>query len=277
MKHNTPSLALADALHIPVEKAGTEKKAMNLIKALIKSPAVRGAVGNAAFWDYQGQDAQPWENKYWEDTSRHRVGMGLINALLGAGGGHAIGKGVEGLAKGVPGAGEALASGAATVALSPVKDLIIGLLPSVSKVGPALEQVSNPSNISNFLSNLTPMQKLLAAVGVLGVGGLAYKGVGALSDLAKAQKQRAAGKVQVTLPTKAPGDTETMLELPVGDESISSGQLEKLQRDVRRRLRKETNERTYRRGAKPLLELEDAEPKAASLHKIQSLINLIHG
>ncbi len=155
MKHNKPSLALADALHIPVIKAGSTKKA----SSLLRNPAVLGGIGNAALWDYLSQEAQPWQKEYWADTSRHRMGMALLNSLLGAGGGHAIGKGLSGLSRGTAGAGEALAGGAGTIALSPVKDLILNLLPSSSKVGPALEQAAKPAK--GFLEGLSTNQKLL--------------------------------------------------------------------------------------------------------------------
>jgi hypothetical protein len=263
MKHNTPSLALADALHIPVEKAGTEKKAfMATLKTL--APAI--------FMDVLNRSS----HRLIEGDKGH-ADTGYIASLAD--------KEQWDLARGAQmvanlGFGAAATRGKqylTDITNIPKKDAYIAITAGIPTALKALTRLSEKTAPSGFLSNLTPMQKLLAGAGVLGAGGLAYKGVGALSDLAKAQKQRAAGKVQVTLPTKAPGDTETMLELPVGDESISSGQLEKLQRDVRRRLRKETNERTYRRGAKPLLELEDAEPKAASMQKIKSLLNLIHG
>lgn len=265
MKHNTPSLALADALHIPVEKAGTEKKAMLKLlagKALSMGKNL-GIAGIADALTYGSEGSIP---EYLEGAKDPGAGRAINFALN---------TGLASFARGLPNPTEMRKA----LLDIPIKDLILTTTHAIPRFDKSLRDMSEKVETapSSFLGNLTPMQKLLAAVGVLGAGGLAYKGVGALSDLAKAQKQRAAGKVQVTLPTKAPGDTETMLELPVGDESISSGQLEKLQRDVRRRLRKETNERTYRRGAKPLLELEDAEPKAASVNKVKALINLIHG
>lgn len=278
MKHNKPSLALADALHIPVVKAGSIKKAMQLLK----NPAVLGGVGNAALWDYLSQDAQPWQKEYWQDTSRHRMGMAFLNSLLGAGGGHAIGKGLQGLAHGAPGAGEALAGGAGTIAMSPVKDLIINLLPSSNKLGPALEQAAKPSK--GVLDGLTHNQKLLGGglgiAGLLAAGYLGSKGVGAIKDLAQAQQAHAGGRIRVALPTKDPNDEETTIELPMGDLEVSNTQLDKLQRDLRRRIRRETKERTGTRAGRnveSLLAPKEATVKKSSLVKIKTLLNQIHG
>lgn len=274
MKHNKPSLALADALHIPVIKAGSEKKAMQLIK----NPAVLGGVGNAALWDYLSQESQPWQKEYWSDTSRHRLGMALLNSLLGAGGGHAIGKGLSGLSKGTAGAGEALAGGAGTIALSPVKDLILNLLPASSKVGPALEQASKAPK--RFLEGLSTNQKLLGGglglAGLLTAGYLGSKGVKAVNDLAKAQQSRAGGRVRVALPTKDPNDEETSIELPIEDLEVSKSQFEKLQRDLRRRIRKETKERTVQRTLGGLMEPKEATTKKGSLEKVNFLLNILN-
>lgn len=275
MKHNKPSLALADSLNIPVVKAGSEKRAMQLLK----SPAVLGGIGNAALWDYLSQDKQPWQKEYWQDTSRHRLGMALLNSLLGAGGGHAIGKGLSGLGTGAAGAGEALAGGAGTIALSPVKDLIINLLPASNKVGPALDELGKPAK--GIFDDLSTNKKLLGAglgtAGLLGGGYLAYKGVKALKDLASAQEQANRGKVRVALPTKDPDDQETIIELPMEDLEVSRSQFEKLQRDLRRRIRKETKERTAQRTLGGLMAPKEANIKKSSLHKITSLLNQIHG
>ncbi len=274
MKHNKPSLALADALHIPVIKAGSTKKA----SSLLRNPAVLGGIGNAALWDYLSQEAQPWQKEYWADTSRHRMGMALLNSLLGAGGGHAIGKGLSGLAQGTAGAGEALAGGAGTIALSPVKDLILNLLPATSKVGPALSQVAKSPK--GFLEELSPTQKLLGGglglAGLLTAGYLGSKGVKAVGDLAKAQQSHAGGRVRVALPTKDPNDEETVIELPIEDLEVSRSQFEKLQRDLRRRIRKETKERTVQRTLGSLMEPKEATAKKGSLQKVKFLLNILN-
>jgi hypothetical protein len=274
MKHNRPSLALADALHIPVVKAGSEKKAMQLLK----NPAIIGGAGNAALWDYLSQEAQPWQKEYWQDTSRHRLGMALLNSLLGAGGGHAIGKGLSGLSQGVAGAGEALAGGAGTIALSPVKDLILNLLPASSKVGPALDAATKPAK--GFLEGLSTNQKLLGGglglAGLLTAGYLGSKGVGAVKDLANAQQARAGGRVRVALPTKDPNDEETTIELPIDDLDVSKAQFGKLQRDLRRRIRKETKERTAQRTLGGFLEPKEATAKKGSLQRVNYLLNILN-
>lgn len=268
MKHNKPSLALAESLHVPVIKAGSEKRAMSLIK----NPAVLGGAGNAALWDYLSQDAQPWQSDYWKDMSRHRLGMAVLNSLLGAGGGHTLHKGFSNLNKGLPGGGEAIASGAATIALSPVKDLILNLLPSSSKVGPALEQASKPG----FIESLSPAGKAVGAAGALGAGYLGLKAINAIKNMADAQRESARGKVRVALPTKDPNDQETIIELPIQDLEVSRSQFEKLQRDFRRRIRKETKERTAQRTLGGLMEPKEATAKKASLARVNNLLNILH-
>jgi hypothetical protein len=52
------------------------------------------------------------------------------------------------------------------------------------------------------------------------------------------------GRIRVTLPTRRRGDAETTVELPVEQMGMSEGLMRRLQRDVRSRLRTETNERT---------------------------------
>jgi hypothetical protein len=284
MKHNKPSLALAEALHIPVVKAGTEKKAGQIKKLLqlfsktVKNPAVIGGAGNAAFWDYLAHpDAQPWQKEYWQDTSRHRFGMAALNALLGAAGGYGVGTGLSGLATN-PYAGAALASGAGTIALSPAKDLILNLLPFTSKVGPALDQISKPEK--GLLEGLSTNEKLLGgglgAVGLLGGGYLGYKAIQAMRDMAQAQQQAGRGKVRVALPTKDPEDQETIVELPIDDLDVSKSQFEKLQRDLRRRIRKETKERTVQRTLGSLMEPKEANVKKGSLEKVKFLLNILN-
>ena len=63
------------------------------------------------------------------------------------------------------------------------------------------------------------------------------------------------GRVRITLPTKNPGDAETVIELPMGEGmNLSKTLLRNLGRDTKRRLREETKERT-RHKKKKVLEL----------------------
>lgn len=278
MKHNQPSLALAEKLGIPVVKEGSTKKAFS--KAL---PAIAGGIGNAAFFDYLGQgNKSPLNKDYWEDMSRDRIGMAFLNTLLGAGGGHMIGKGVGGMARGTAGSAELIPAGAATIALSPVKDWVMRSLPAAQKLPGALDSLTELSNrpaSKGILESLSPTQKAVGAgAGLLAAAGLGYlgtKAVRSLQDMSNAQRQSAGGRIKVTLPTKDPTDEETTMDIPMEDLEVSRSQQTKLLRDLRRKIRRESKERTMRRTMGHFL--PDTGSKSASLPKIKNLLNIIYG
>lgn len=254
MQHNKPSLALAESLHIPVEKSA------NVAKVLSGLGTVGKTVAPAIFMDVFNQHHANPNTSYLDsvmdkdkwDTFRT---LQLI-ANLGFGG--AATKGQTYLRD---------------VANIPMKDVALAGTAALYKH----MNEDGGSTPGSSAGGLSAEQKLALGLGGLVAAGIGYKGVSALSNLAKAQQQKAKGRVTVTLPTKNPGDKETYLELPMEDESISSAQLEKLQRDVRRRLRKETTERTEKRKDKEVLEPKEACAKNVSLDKIKFLINSLNG
>jgi hypothetical protein len=85
-----------------------------------------------------------------------------------------------------------------------------------------------------------------AGAGTLGIAGLAglahLMGGGKAPAITPPAEQ--SGRIRVTLPTRRRGDAETTVELPVEQMGMSEGLMRRLQRDVRSRLRTETNERT---------------------------------
>jgi len=285
--HNKPSLGLAESLGVSILKSASMQTKVTLGAGL----------ANAAGWDYLGQgDKQPWNKDYWQDNSRDRVGMAGLNALLGLGGGYLLGKGFHGLAHGTPGAGESVAAGAGTIALSPVKDWLVRSLPAASKLPALAENLSKSApqqeSVVSWLKNLSPTAKAvgLGAAG-LGAAGLAYggyKGVQSLNNLATANQALAGGRLQVTLPSKDKYDHETVVNMPINDLSISDRQQTKLNRDLRRRVYRETKERTQHRKKQTGYTESDSEipedTKEAclmpcsntSIAEIKSLLNHIY-
>jgi len=79
----------------------------------------------------------------------------------------------------------------------------------------------------------------------LGAGALTLGGLG-LAKFLRSKGRDAGGRVRVTLPTKSPSDKETEVDMPLDDSTISPAQRERLARDIRKRLRGETRERTLK-------------------------------
>lgn len=269
--HNSPSLGLADSLGIPVVKAASATVAAS------KLPSILGAVGNTAFWDWQNNDHQPWQKEYWQGMDKQRLGMGVLNALLGVGGGHMIGKGIKGDPK-------SLVAGSSMVAMSPAKDWIVQSLPAAHKLPKALEQLSDPTK-----AKMTKGQMAALGLGAAGVAGTLYGGSKLLAhirELAEANRRSSGARMQVTLPTKDPDDRETTIDLPFEEVAMSPTMNSKLQRDFRRRVSKEINERTIRRKPrKKKKEDEENEKnaaimmpsKSASLESLSDLLDIIYG
>ena len=263
MRHNEPSKALARSLNADIiEKAGNTKQ-----EALA---AALGAIGSTVFFDQAADPAgrdigstfQPWK---WD---KERALMGGLNAILGAGGGAAIGK------------GNAL-TGAGILALAPTKDLAMKGIGSLYKVDNAATEAAksfahernrpDPQTAKNIIESI-PKEVWLGAGG-LGLGALGV----ALYNARKKNKleerrlaQEAAGVARVTLPTEQPGDLETQIQLPVGDLHLSNKILQNLGRDTRRRLRQETGQRTKRRGERkaPKQEIDKSAALAELVHEL---------
>jgi RimJ/RimL family protein N-acetyltransferase len=266
MKHNKPSLALAEALHIPVVKAGTEKKASQ-IKQLLKMVGLGGIPAAA------GMDALTYgREKSFEDylntpITTNRVVQALANTAFGS-------------LMLKPGLG--IPERIAVAAGIPAKDVAISAIPAIPSLTESVKDIADnkSQSLADLISALSPTQKALGlgvgAAGLLGGGYLAHKGIKSLRDLASAQQQANKGKIRVALPTKDPEDQETIVELPIDDLDVSKSQFEKLQRDLRRRIRRETKERTVQRTLGSLMEPKEANVKKGSLEKVKFLLNILN-
>jgi ribosomal protein S18 acetylase RimI-like enzyme len=269
MKHNKPSLALADALHIPVVKCGSEKRANKLgVKDILKMIGFGGIPAAA------GMDALTYgRDKTFEEYANtpftaNRAVQALANVLFG---GLAAKPGLNMIER------------AGVLAGIPAKDVAISAIPAVPSLTESIKSIAEkqPSkSLSDLIAGLSPTEKAvgagLGAAGLLGAGYLGSKALGSLKDISEAQQQSARGKIRVALPTKDPNDQETIIEMPIEDLEVSRTQFERLQRDLRRRIRKETKERTVQKTLGGFLEPKEAKLKKANINNINRLLNILH-
>ena len=153
MKHNKPSLALAESLHVPVIKAGSEKKAMTLGKRLLAGSGL--GLGAAGFMDALTFGRE----KTWDEYKKEPLTVSrLANALLNTGLGGAA------LVPGIP------ASVRATMLTSiPIKDLALTSIPAVQTISHGVKDMSENS-LGGLISKLSPAGKAVGAAGLLGGG-----------------------------------------------------------------------------------------------------------
>lgn len=221
MPHNTASLRLADSLGVPVvKKAAANRKWI--------APLV-GGLANAGFWDAftNRHDYTNTEDPF------GRTAMGIMNAALGAGGGA--------LMKSNP------VAGASLMALSPTKDLAVGLLPAIPKLPGALDSLNSLANkpAPTPAPEWSGGQKA-SLIAALGLGGLGILGAG--RSISKGLSNQGGSRLQLKVPPKHPGDQETTLDVPLDEARLSDKLQTLLYRDTRRRLREETKEQTWKRG-----------------------------
>lgn len=258
-QRNKPSLALAASLHVPVTKCASSALRNEILAMLGAGTAAAGFM-----------DAQTYgRHKTWDeykntpfDTSR--VVNGIANMGFGAFAG----------AK-----GHSLLERAGILSAIPAKDVAIAAIPAVPSITESLKQISDRPDAPSFIDSLSPSQKALGigagALGLLGGGYLGVKAVNALRSMAQAQAQASGGRIHVALPTKDPGDQETTLDMPMADLEVSHTQRGKLQRDLRRRIRKENKERTVQRTLHNVLTPKQASDKVKT-RNINNLLNLIY-
>lgn len=257
---NKPSLALADSLHISVIKCANAALRNEILAMLGAGTAAAGFM-----------DAQTYgRHKTWDeykntpfDTSR--VVNGIANLGFGAFAG----------AK-----GHSLLERAGILSAIPMKDVAIAAIPAVPSITESLKNISARPDAPNFIDSLSPGQKALGAgvgaLGLLGGGYLGLKAVNALRNLAQAQAQSSGGRIRVALPTKDPTDQETTLDMPMSDLEVSHTQRGKLQRDLRRRIRKENKERTVQRTLHNVLTTPKQASTAVGKVKTQDINNLLN-
>jgi RimJ/RimL family protein N-acetyltransferase len=263
MKHNTPSLALADSLNIPVIKAGSEKKA-NKLKDIL--PLLGWGTGAAGFMDMYTYGKDKTLEEYLNTPfTTSRGAQALANLIFG----------------GAAGNRELGTTGRlAALAAIPAKDVAVAAIPAIPSATESLKNLSENKSLAHLISEISPTQKAvgtgLGLAGLLGGGYLGLKGVKAVRELAEAQRLAARGKVRVALPTKDPSDQETTIEMPIDDLEVSRAQFEKLQRDLRRRIRKETKERTVQRTLGNFMEPKEATAAKPNITKIKNLLSILH-
>lgn len=166
-----------------------------------------------------------------KEMDASRVTNALVNAGLGLGGVGALRAGHT-------------YSGAGMMAMAPGKDILLGLGAPTSKLPEFMDRIGRGS-----FADWATAGVALAALP------LAYK---ALRDHDNRQKEilnkerrntivGSGGVAKVALPPAAPGLPHTVVELPIERVNLSNSLVEKLGRDVRRKLRRGVDARTYTR------------------------------
>ena len=262
--HNRPSINLANRLGVQVVKAAMLKQ--------VGAFAGAGALGSG-FMDAlaYGRDKSFEEYKQ-EPWTASRIANTIANFGLG------------GLAtvKGLP-----AATKATMLASMPIKDLAIAATPEVGRISESLHTMASKPGEQSWLEKLSPDQKsMLMGVGGIGAAGLlygGYKGIKSLNNLADANKSLSGGRMRVTLPSKDKYDHETVVDMPLSDVNVSNNQKQKLIRDVRRRIYRETKERTRRqRNTEDTNNLENKSASVllpadkTSLSVVSDLLKYIH-
>lgn len=248
--HNMRSQRLAKNMKIPIEKsAALSPGAAHALKMLL------GAGLTTAVYDQienpdrtLGDTAQFWN---W-DKSR------ALGNVLTAGAGALAGSAAHSHdPKGAVGAVLLAGLKQLTASGNQLTTRLNHALPSAER---ALEEAAKPKP---DLWSRIPKGVLAGTLG----GGAALAGLYAYAmkrqaDAAAAQAEAArGGRVKVTLPTKNPGDSETVIDVPIEELSMSNALRTSLGRDTRRRLYEETRQRTRRR--KPANPQAPTEAEAA--------------
>lgn len=117
----------------------------------------------------------------------------------------------------------------------------VNVAPSSSSFNDAMKWVGDHPVLSGGMA--------LGTAGLLAGGGMLASD--ALKSLRTSLRSDAGGRIKVTLPTRKPGDTETSLDLPISQMPLSNALLSRLQRDARRHLNAETEERKRRLRLSP--------------------------
>ncbi len=232
MSHNAPSKALARSLSIPIlEKLANEKAASSGRTQALSS--LLGAIGTTALFDQSADPSRTLESTFkpWQ-WDKERALMGGLNAILGGLGGNQLSKGEIG-------------KGLGAIALAPTKDLALKGIDTLHHVDDAAKKFADTPTVGGRLS-----PAVMAGAGGLGLGALAlltYSAKRKADHRDAVLEEQRKGRVRITLPTKAPGDNETEVELPFADLNLSAALRSRLGRDTRRRLYSETKQRTKRR------------------------------
>ncbi len=229
MPHNQPSLELARSLDVPVVKVASRMaKAMPWLKGL--GYAAAGALPAWAGDKY-------YYSKHYGDDAAARGVSGVLNSGIGVGMLHAA------LSKN-PSLFSTLTLGV------PLKEVSVNLWADYPKLKNQLGGGSAPAALPSTGGGGWSGKEKAGLIAALGLGGLGVTAgaMGIARALSAASQKRDGGRIQVRLPTRNPKDQETMLDVPVGDAALPPTLQGRLMRDVRRKLRQETKERTWARG-----------------------------
>lgn len=190
--------------------------------AKILGGATLGGVGTAELWDkINNPDRETSLTEGiatgklgWNDT---RGAQGIVNALLGAGGGAAIGMG--GLSKG-------LVPATAALGAVPLKDLAINANRNLEPLAGSVSGTADSSKLTNLL------------LGGLGLGALGLGGLGIWKYMTKKDPEDKA-RIRYKLQGKA-GDpsTQAEIEMPVESPEFSAKMREGLNMGIRRQVGK---------------------------------------
>lgn len=231
--------------------------------------ALGGGIGNAVFWDMALHPENKIKDTFDPSTyDKKRTLMAALNAGIGALGGGGMTSGLAQLAnKQLPIAertlgGAKIGAGAGLMIHTPGKDAIMAALNTSDKWGPMMDKYINSKEPG---ADVTPTWKkaLLTAGVVGGVGALGYGGHRIAKSISNAANK--APSVKLRLPTKDPNDVETLIELPMEDIHLSQTMYDRLGRDTRRKLIRESKgreevERKRRAKRKKIREMnEDAK------------------
>jgi len=273
---NTPSEKLAETLGIPVLRK--QASPLNLIGKLVsKTPLGRyvipaaGGVANAAVYD---QFMPRVEGEGLLD-SKSRSATAALNFITGALGTRSLGQMRGSVPRGAP--GYMTPTALKNFNASKANSAYLGILGvPMAKVflgqrGAEMERAAKQDTASNSLQdklieataaagkstadvvkNLPPWALLLGAGALTGgVGYAAHRIAKALKEKSEAPvniRTNQGGRLKVTLPTKNPGDTETVIDVPFDQETAFSDALRnRLALDTRRRLYAETKQRVRTR------------------------------
>lgn len=272
-KTNAPSLKLAQSLGVQHKQASHEKEALiGAARPVLRAALARMGVGatagaltgdaitremqgiegggavdlkgmfgerklNTMINALAGGSAAAFGPRAWAKTLRTsatpaRLGVGgaLGSTALGAGGGAGWG-----LLKNI-----GMGHGEASYAL--------GKIPGAIQDASSQATEAAQSAMAQYADSLAQGNKttaLATLAAALGLGGLGYAG---FKTLANRKDKADRGRIRVALPTKYPGDTETLVDLPIDSPVLSNAMSSDVERDIKRRLRHEAKSRVLTKG-----------------------------
>lgn len=247
-------------------------RALKYVGSFKKTQDLAATGALTAAWDRGltpelGESGYPFTGPW----GRHRETMTGVNAALSLIGVLGLRRGMFNKGPMTAGRAAMTATGAGSLGLVPVKDLAVMGMPAVKNWGEAGKTLNEKMEAGDFTpvppppsQDSTPALPSWVAPAALGLGatGLGLYGLNMLRQRRERQEDREAekgrqsishpprvdgGRLKVHLPSPKDGLSDTTVELPIEDVGLSKALLTNIGRDVRRRLRKGTDKRTYRR------------------------------